>query len=208
MDIQMPEMDGFEATRRIRGMQEPGGRRTPIVAVTAHAMTGFRERVLAAGMDEYLTKPVRPGELAAALERVTGGVSAATADEAPAGQTGGVFDERRTLERLDGDVELLAQIMEIFVESFPAQMSDIRDALDRGDAEGIARAAHALRGALSNFSAPEALEVVQRLEQAGRTGHLGDGGEVYRQLEGVVERLTRAFDRFRQSAPRTQRTQP
>jgi PAS domain S-box-containing protein len=201
MDIQMPEMDGFEATRRVRETEAGTGRRTPIVAVTAHAMLGFRERALGAGMDDYISKPVLPAELSAALARIGSAERPARDEEPPVAAPGGVFDERKTLERLDGDVELLAQIMEIFVESFPAQMSDLRDALNRGDTDAIARSAHALRGALSNFSAPEAYEVVQRLEQAGRAGRLSDVGEVFRQLEGVVQRLTRAFERFRRGTP-------
>jgi signal transduction histidine kinase/DNA-binding response OmpR family regulator len=165
MDVQMPEMGGFEATAAIRALEiDRRAARLPIVAMTAHAMKGDRERCLDAGMDEYLTKPLDPRHLCALVEQMAGG--------APAG------DPRRelatmptqVLARVGGDRELLAEISRLFVDDAPRHLQNIREALDTRNGESLRRAAHGLKGAAANFEADGVVNAARALEEIGRTG--------------------------------------
>ena len=152
MDVQMPEMDGFEATAAIRAREAGTGAHTPIIAMTAHALKGDRERCLAAGMDGYVTKPLRPQELYEALEGLP---LASVAGAAAAGSTSepAVFDRDAALERMDGDVELLKELVGLFLDECPQRMAEIREALTRRDATKLRQAAHTLKGSVGNFGA-------------------------------------------------------
>ena len=138
MDVQMPEMDGFEATSRIRAAEAPAGRHTPIAAMTAHAMTGDRERCLAAGMDDYISKPIEKAELIALLERART-IALPPAGEAarapgagvpppapPQDRAPSIFSREHLLDELDGDEALLQRMIALFHENTPHLLDDIR----------------------------------------------------------------------------------
>jgi signal transduction histidine kinase/CheY-like chemotaxis protein/HPt (histidine-containing phosphotransfer) domain-containing protein len=164
MDVQMPEMGGFEATAAIRALQQQNGSRTPIVAMTAHAMKGDRERCLAAGMDEYLTKPLDPKQLCHVVEQMAAGRAPAVPDEKPAAAI-----SLQVLARVGGDRELLAEISRLFVDDAPRHLDQIRHALDVRDGDALRRAAHGLKGAAANFDAEGVVAAARTLEDIGRT---------------------------------------
>jgi CheY-like chemotaxis protein/HPt (histidine-containing phosphotransfer) domain-containing protein len=164
MDVQMPEMGGFESTDVIRALERERNQRTPIIAMTAHAMKGDRERCLAAGMDEYLTKPLDPKQLCQVVEQIAAGRPPAAADQTPASAI-----STQVLARVGGDRELLAEISRLFVDDAPRHLDRIRHALDARDGEALRRAAHGLKGAAANFDAEGVVAAARTLEEIGRT---------------------------------------
>jgi PAS domain S-box-containing protein len=160
MDVQMPEIDGLEATALIRRQEKVTGRHLPIVAMTAHAMKGDRERCLAAGMDAYISKPLHPDRLFAALDEVVG-ESPQPGSELEAERAGdkgfdrlaalGGFDNAALLARVEGDTQLLAEMAALFLKNYPQRLAEIRLAMEQNDARALERAAHALQGSVSNF---------------------------------------------------------
>jgi CheY-like chemotaxis protein len=164
MDVQMPEMDGFEATAKIRASEAASGGHTPIVAMTAHALKGDRERCLAAGMNAYIAKPLRSDELFEILERLACSTDASElADTEPAAQSV-AWDMAAVLERMDGDMDLLKMLAALFLTECPQRMDEIRKAITERDASKLMRAAHALKGSVGNFGAQAAVLAAQRLE--------------------------------------------
>jgi PAS domain S-box-containing protein len=184
MDVQMPIMDGLEATACIRAAEKQTGRRTPIIALTAHAMRGDRERFRAAGMDGYVAKPLRQDELWQALAEW---VPQPSVSPVPA------LDTRQLLARLGGKVALLVQVLQLFRSECPRLMHDLRDAIAQRDAERIHFAAHALKGTLGNLSAADAFASALRLQELGRTGTLADADTAFAALEQQIERLDHAI---------------
>ncbi|AMV38421.1 response regulator [Planctomyces sp. SH-PL62] len=194
MDVQMPEMDGFEATAAIRSRESASGGHTPIIAMTAHAMKGDRERCLAEGMDAYVAKPLRPQELFEVLEHLN--LAAAAAAESAAVESAPpppAFDLAAALGRLDGDVELMRELAGLFLDECPRRMTEIHEAILHRDATGLKNAAHTLRGSVANFGAPEATEAAHRLEAAARDQGWADVGPAWAALEQAIERLTPAL---------------
>jgi signal transduction histidine kinase/CheY-like chemotaxis protein/HPt (histidine-containing phosphotransfer) domain-containing protein len=173
MDVQMPELDGLEVTRRQRARELVGGGHLPIVALTAHSMKGDRERFLAAGMDDYLSKPLDPAELRATVRRFA---PAPRADEpaktpppaapqaAPA--LAPLIDDQDLARRLDGDEELARELLGLFVRECERAFRAIEEAAARGDAAALRAAAHGLKGAAANVSARRLSEGCRELEQA------------------------------------------
>ena len=168
MDIQMPEMDGMEATAEIRNREKSSGRHVPILAMTAHAMRGDKERCLASGMDGYISKPIQPAGLFAEIERCLGasggGNTMAENPQKPDEQ----IDRVSLLERVEGDQELLTEMIHLFQEDAPNLLAAMRDAQQRGDMAVLERSAHSLKGAVSNFSAKAAAAAALQLEQDAR----------------------------------------
>jgi signal transduction histidine kinase/CheY-like chemotaxis protein/HPt (histidine-containing phosphotransfer) domain-containing protein len=205
MDVQMPEIDGFSATAAIREREArtPGSRRLPILGLTAHVMPGDRERCLAAGMEDYLTKPVRRAELAAALEQVAarrpapargdGGPGAAPP---PAGTRAepAPIDVAAALELVGGDRALLQEVLDMLAADWPARRATLREAYGQRDATALGRAAHALKGSCRAVAAGPAAALAERLETASRGAGLGGAGETLAALEVAVDRLV-AFTR-------------
>ena len=180
MDVQMPEMDGLAATAAIRQKEKDlgTGLHIPIVAMTAYAMKGDKERCLAAGMDAYLSKPINTQQLLDIIELLTGS-RGETPLQAPPGEAMNkeILDKKAILAAFEGDDELIKEVLGLFLQECPRQMSAIREAVDSHDAERIFRAAHSLKGSLSNFAAAGAFQSAQYLERLGREGELGQSGE-------------------------------
>jgi PAS domain S-box-containing protein len=188
MDVQMPEMDGFEAASRIRRAEEGTGRHVPILAMTAHAMKGDRERCLEAGMDAYVAKPIQPGELAEAINRLV--FAAPTNTGAPAEpDPGAPVNRAAALERVGGDLDLLGELAGMFLEGCPQQLAELRAAIDRSDAAAVQRLAHDLKGAVGALGAGPAFEAALRLETMARGGDLAEAGAACAALEEALTRL-------------------
>jgi HPt (histidine-containing phosphotransfer) domain-containing protein len=185
----MPELDGLEATRRVRAAERASGGHQVIVAMTAYAMKEDRQRCLDAGMDGYLTKPVQVEELLATLQQLPPAAAAAGRAASAAGPARAVLDVGAALGRLGGDRGLLRELAGLFREQVPAWMADIREGILRQDARRVLRAAHSLKGSAGTFAAGAAAEAAQRLEALGRRGDLGGAPEALAALEAEVERL-------------------
>ena len=168
MDVQMPEMDGFEATAAIRKREASAGTHIPIIAMTAHAMKGDRERCLQAGMDGYISKPVQADELLKLVEAMGAG---ATGDAAnPTESAKDAFDRKAALARVDGDESLLADLARLFLEEGPKMLVAIQTAVFEKDAARLERAAHSIKGTVSTFARAGGL---RRGAAAGATGTSG-----------------------------------
>jgi PAS domain S-box-containing protein len=195
MDVQMPVMDGLAATAAIREREarDPGRRRVPIMAVTAFALRGDREKCLAAGMDDYLTKPIKPDDLAAALNRLFADAQPA----APAGASapgepavGAGFDFSAALSYVGGDRALLDELLVIFAEDAPVRMDAIRKAIAGSDAQELMREAHTLKGALKVLGAAAAAGLALELETLGREGDMSRARNAGAALQRAMDRLT------------------
>ena len=191
MDIQMPVMDGFEAIRAIRARETSSGGHLPIIALTAHAMKGDRERCLEAGADDYVTKPVRTAELLAAMERVMTQRTIPTPSGGPATNvsTSTVLNATAALERVEGDHELLEELVGLFTEECVKMMADIQKALEERDGHLLARLAHTLKGSASNLGAVSVPEIARKLEEQARTQNWEGAAELVGSLQSEVERL-------------------
>jgi CheY-like chemotaxis protein len=188
MDCQMPDMDGFEATLEIR-KREGRSRHTPIVAVTAHALTGDREKCLAAGMDDYLSKPIKSREVSAVLDRWLPGMVRGGATSAPS-QPGHIdlsrLAELREMET-PGEPSLVAELIGLFRDDGRQTLASLRSALGSGDRSAALRAAHALRGGAANIGAALLTELSAALEAGMMNNSLEVAGELLSRMECELE---------------------
>ena len=239
MDCQMPVMDGLTATETIRAWESAQHlRRTPIIALTAHLVAGDRERCLAVGMDDYLTKPLNPDKLAPTLKHwleqlpppeeaflrialakeehkgpVSASVTAVTEKVSSPAQRGHLappaslhspttpllssdpplavlsFDLSEALRRVDGDRELLGELAGIFLDSCPTYLANIQQALQQGDAQALAFAAHALKGSVGNFVKTGPFETARTLESLGRQDTMAGTSALFQKLENEIADL-------------------
>ncbi|MEE9149910.1 MAG: response regulator, partial [Candidatus Tectomicrobia bacterium] len=193
MDIQMPKIDGREATALIRA-QEQDGAHLPIIAVTAHALPGDRERCLKAGMDDYVTKPVHLPALLAAIARVVPSVPHAESDNTVVmSPAEGVFDCQELLARVNGDISLLHELVALFLDGQPQRLAHLQEAVRGVDRIALARMAHSLKGTISNFCAQEAFDAALHLESVASTGDPRGIEEAYTTLVAELERLQKAL---------------
>jgi PAS domain S-box-containing protein len=198
MDVQMPEMDGLEATRIIRDPQSPVlNHQVPIIAMTAHAMTGDRNRCLESGMNDYVSKPVSPQALAEALnawlpqetsERRPS-VSAGEASVCQSVPEVPVFDRAGLVDRMMGDVAFADRILTRFLESTPPQIESLRESLDSGDAATAKRIAHTIKGAASNIGGERLHTVAFEIEEAARNADLPRAIRHFAELQSQFEQL-------------------
>jgi CheY-like chemotaxis protein len=185
MDVQMPEMGGLEATAAIRARERERGGHVRIVAMTAHAMNGDRERCIAAGMDGYIAKPLDPRLLYTVVEQAPA--------QAP---VGGAVDHPALLERLGGDEQLLADVIQIFLDDCPVRLEAIRAAVSERNADRIRQEAHTLKGAAGNLSATGLFEAAQTLERIGAENRLEAVDAGWRLVSAEAARAMDALRRF------------
>ena len=198
MDVQMPGMDGFETTAAIRAHEHGAGTFTPIVALTAHTMAGDRDRCLAAGMNAFVTKPVRPQTLLTAIESVVAlagapAEGAAPAGPAPAATAGAVLDLAPLLDAFGQDRTVLDETIAIFLADLPQQRARLAAAATADANVDVARAAHAIKGAVSLFSTGPAYVTARRLEDEARRGVLTDVDAHLDELDLALAALTAAL---------------
>jgi PAS domain S-box-containing protein len=214
MDVQMPEMDGFEATARIREREHRTGEHTPIVAMTAHAMKGDRQRCALAGMDGYITKPILAEELYKALatygsrraapEQVTCAAQPAADNgtaQAPRETPSGILDKAALLARMGGREDRMRTILQIFLEESSRQMDELREAITRGDAVSLQRLAHSLKGAVGIVGAQSVVDAAVTLESLGQAGELTGAAQAFRQLDQEFSRLKAELEAMLAPAP-------
>jgi two-component system, sensor histidine kinase and response regulator len=164
-----------------------------VIALTAHAMKGDRERCLAAGMDGYLAKPIHTEDLHREIADLDVRPVCCRTNGSAKGPAGEVFDRTALLDRLGGDVQALDEVVGLFLAESPGMIADIRDALDRENAPDLQSAAHSLKGALHSMAAPEAAAAAQGLEAAARAGELSGAAGLFADLEEKIERLQRTI---------------
>ena len=194
LDVQMPKMDGFATTAAIRQQEKETGGHLPIIAMTAYAMSGDRERCLDAGMDGYIAKPLHARQLQELVE----GMAAARLPQ-PGDSTAvptSPFDFGPALARLEGDVELLREQMRFFLEDAHGLVTDIAAAIARRDGKALQLAAHRLKGQVGNFDDHEAIATAQRLEWMGRNDEFAEAGGVCQELEQQLARLRHTLEVF------------
>ncbi len=202
MDVQMPELDGLQATAAIRDYEQQHEVRTPIVAMTAHAMKGDRELCLAAGMDEYLSKPIRGKQIAemfARLKLQPAGKEQPT-DAGPlrlsAGEPVSLVDWDQALESVDKDRELLKAVIDAFLEEAPQLLEQARIAIESQDAGTLHRMGHTLKGALLSLGAGQTATLAATLERIGATGTTDGTLEVHSQLSQQLLQVSEEFSAF------------
>jgi CheY-like chemotaxis protein len=195
MDVQMPLMDGYEATAAIREKEKATGMHIPIIAMTAHSMKGDREKCLDAGMDSYLSKPIKSKELLDIIDTViarapSGNELAFESSPAPLNvKVSPVINREEVWARVDGDATLLQDIVTLFLADLPDTLTAIRGAVESKNAKSLAKLAHSLKGSVGNFSAYAVTRAVIQLETVAREGDLAQGPSALKELEAAIEQL-------------------
>jgi signal transduction histidine kinase/DNA-binding response OmpR family regulator len=200
IDVQMPEMDGFEATRVIREKEGATHKHIPIIAMTAHAMKGDRERCLAAGMDGYIAKPIRPAELFAEIERFTRRPEP-TPPKSPSPSGDDCIDWQAAWANLEGDRNLLSELALLFLDDLPQQIEALHRALDNRQNHDLERLAHRLKGSVGNFAAKPAFEAAFHLEKIARQGDFKQAPQALGALEHEIQRLQDALEKWAHMPP-------
>jgi CheY-like chemotaxis protein len=190
MDVQMPEINGFETTGLIRTKEKESGGHIPIIAMTAHAMKGDRERCLEAGMDAYLSKPIQPRELLHIIERLFPARTAIQEGELEPMSPASCLDREALLARVGNKPENLTKLVKVFDQESAQLLAAIRRGLDKNDAANVRKAAHALKGAVGVFEMAAATDAARHFEAAC----LNDLGQA---AEQAYQTLIEALDRLR-----------
>ncbi|PYK97702.1 MAG: hypothetical protein DME19_15330, partial [Verrucomicrobia bacterium] len=197
MDVQMPELDGLEAIRMVRGREQQTGRHTPIIALTAHAMKGDRELCLAAGADAYLSKPVKRQELLEAISHLARSASPvaprASASPSPPEKH---LDLEHLLEQVGGGEETVQKLVQMFLRMLPEQLTELRNASTRHDDRALARVAHMLKGAIANFGTGPAYAAASRLEQSAKNADWTEIGSAQPEFETQLKKLIGELEEY------------
>ena len=207
MDCQMPEMDGYEATAKIRDQQSRVcNHDIPIIAMTANAMTGDREKCITAGMNDYLSKPVNPHDLAKILEKwlsddepekkeTSGSTHEPIETENLAETAITVFDKASMMSRLMDDKDLAKIIISGFIEDIPMQIKTLKDCLNTGDITSAERQAHTIKGASANVGGEALREAAFNMEKAGKAEDLAAMTAALPEMERQFTRLKAAMEK-------------
>ena len=196
MDVQMPELDGLEAAAAIRVRERQTGGHVPVVAMTAHALQGDRERCLEAGMDEYIAKPIHCRQLLETIERALGAPTATEPTAAGPPSDAEAMDWSEVFKASKGDREVIKTIVEAALDESPRLLAAIRDAIAAGDPTALRLAAHTLKGSVKYFGAARAFQLAERLELLGQQRDLAPAEATLADLEAEMERLTGALARY------------
>ena len=198
MDVQMAEMDGFEAAAEIRRQEMAVGGHVPIIALTAHVMKGDRERCLQVGMDGYLSKPLHVQELLKCIETLCPAPKPRPTSETPAEHQFQLLDKDEALRRLGGDRELLRELADVLFDAYPVQLSELRDAITRRDRAAVRLTAHTLKGELANFGARTASAAAWRLESEPDTSDWREIEQWFAALEREIEHVRPSLQSLRE----------
>jgi CheY-like chemotaxis protein len=189
MDVQMPEMDGLEASRRIKGNWPPGAR-PRIIAMTANVMQGDREKCLAAGMDDYITKPIRTEALVEALSQT----QPKSRPTEPQPQSASAIDPKKfEIFRQSMGADFILEVIEVFNEDAPKLLRDLQQALTTHDADLFRRAAHSLKSNSAEFGAMKLSEMAKELEIMGKAGRLAEVSDKVARAEAEYEIVKKAL---------------
>ena len=196
MDVEMPEMDGLQVTTLIRQREAVTGNHVPIIAMTAHAMKGDREKCLAVGMDGYLGKPLRATQLRQAIADVCAAVTDPTRPilANPVGDT--QLNWAGALQAVQGDRQLLSRIVSTLLDECPALLRDLDRAIQAGNGTEVRRLAHTVKGSLRLFEPAAVIDLAGRLEAMGANGRLDGAIDVLASLRGAVDEITRELRQF------------
>lgn len=199
MDVSMPEMDGYEAARRIRGLEDATQPHLPVVAMTAHAMKTDKDQCLAAGMDAYLTKPIQREQLLETVERFASLHTPGKRSPREVNEVSShlAFDPEGLLDRLGGDRDLYARIIDLFLANVPQRVQHLKDAMTSGNASQIHLEAHALKGAAANMAAGTLQNIFEQIEHAGRSQDLDRVRSLLGPMEQELDRLMQALQKHR-----------
>jgi CheY-like chemotaxis protein len=207
MDVQMPEMDGLAATRKVREHEKQTCSHVPIIAMTAHAMTGDRERCLDAGMDGYVSKPIDgkklEQEIASVIISGTSGVADAMKPEQEVATAVNVivWDAVGTLERLGGDEALFYEVVRIFLEDIPGHLAGLRRAIREGDLEAIERIGHSLKGEMAYLGVSSLQDKARELESMGKESELGNAARLFAVFESEISIVVKAMRDMKNTNP-------
>ncbi len=193
MDVQLAGMSGLEATAAIREKEKRTGAHVPIIALTAEAMEGDREKCLAAGMDAYISKPIQTADLFATIKELLPRSPDTKPASSGAASSRATLNESALLSQVGGDRALLKQLITIFLADSPDGLARIQDALEHRDLESLKKAAHAFRGSVSIFAAPAAVHSAVNLETLARAGNLPQAADEFARLQREVARLQQAL---------------
>ena len=186
MDVQMPQLNGLEATKTIRMDEQQSKNHIPIIAMTAHAIKGDRERCLEAGMDEYVSKPIDSDKLFDAIEKLTG-------DPGKKEDVSAAMNKEMLLKAFDGDWDFLKEVVDVFLSDYPRLIDDLRRAHKESDSNTLMRAAHSLKGMLRNFQAEPAAEVAFELEKQGKADNFDGVAEAIENLAGQAAEVDKTL---------------
>ena len=200
MDVQMPEVDGFEATREIRKIQEATGQQIPVIALTAHASAADRKRCLAAGMDEYISKPIRAAELYEIIDRETGHRSTIQGKTDPAHESKEgkrLVDWEQAFETVGGDQELLSELIKVYLRDQHSMLENIEKAIQAKNNNELRISAHSLKGALVHLGCRESSRFAMRLEDmAAKDEDVSEAGKVFSELQQSLIPLAEELNQF------------
>jgi CheY-like chemotaxis protein len=183
MDVQMPVMGGIETTAAIRDRERSVGGHVPIIATTAHAMAGDRDRFLQSGMDAYLAKPIQAQELYDVIEKLTG--------------TTGTVDEAALLDGVGGDAPLLVSLIDVFLSDYPRLFERLRRAISAQRVDGFRQAAHALKGSIGNFGQTRAYHAACELDLKAKSGSLRGADKAFAQLKSEMVPFKKSLKEIR-----------
>jgi signal transduction histidine kinase/ActR/RegA family two-component response regulator len=193
MDVRMPEVSGIEATEAVREKERETGAHIPIIALTAYAMREDRERCLRAGMDDYVSKPVRAEELLATIEKTASRFSIEARPEPSSDSPAPVVDEEALLLGVRGNQTLLGELIELFMEDSSTMLADMKEAIELEDSSALASSAHAFIGSLGNFASRRAFTKARELERSARDGDLESARSLFTELVEETARLQEAL---------------